>query len=209
MSALEDWALAPILQTARLSLEPLRIDHAEEMTSVLDDPRLFAFTGGSPCTLDALRARYQRQVSGWSHDRRERWLNWILRERASGQAIGITQATVTVDGDAVIGEVAWIVGSRHQGRGYACEAADAVAAWLREQGARSLFAEIHPDHEASMKVARRIGLKPGDEVLASGEIRWTEERTSTGSSPATSSDPRGGAKLRASSRQRPFSETPV
>lgn len=174
MSALEDWPPAPILQTARLSLEPLRIDHAQAMASVLDDPQLFAFTGGSPCTLDELRDRYQRQVSGWSPDRRERWLNWILCERATGQAIGTTQATLTSDGDVVIGKVAWIVGTQHQRRGYAREAADAMAAWLRERGARSLFADIHPAHEASMNVARHLGLKPGDEILESGEIRWSE-----------------------------------
>jgi RimJ/RimL family protein N-acetyltransferase len=174
VGALDDWPLAPVLQTARLSLEPLRIDHAEEMAPLLDDAQLFGFTGGAPCTLDELRDRYQRQVSGWSHDRHERWLNWILRDRSSGQAIGTTQATITVDGDAVIGEIAWIVGSRHQGRGCACEAADAMVAWLREQGARSLFAEIHPDHDASMGVARHLGLKPSEQVLESGEIRWTE-----------------------------------
>jgi RimJ/RimL family protein N-acetyltransferase len=174
MSALDDWPLAPILQTARLSLEPLRIDHAEEMAPLLDDPRLFGFTSGSPSTLDELRDRYQRQVTGWSHDRHERWLNWILRDRRSGQAIGTTQATISVDGEAVIGEIAWVVGSRHQRRGYACEAAAAMAAWLREQGARSLFAEIHPDHEASKNVARHLGLKPGDQILESGEIRWSQ-----------------------------------
>jgi RimJ/RimL family protein N-acetyltransferase len=174
MTALEDWPAAPTLRTARLSLEPLRIDHAREMASVLDDPRLFAFTGGSPCTLDELRDRYRRQVTGWSRERHERWLNWIVRERATGQAIGTTQATITVDGDSAVGKLAWIVGSRHQRRGYAREAADAMAAWLREQGARSLVAEIHPEHEASMNVARHLGLKPGDEILASGETRWIE-----------------------------------
>ena len=173
MSALEDWPSAPVLWTARLSQEPLRVDHAGEMAPVLDDPRLFAFTGGSPCTLDELRDRYRRQVTGWSPDRCERWLNWIVRERDTGQAIGTTQATLTIDGAAVIGNVAWIVGSRHQRRGYAREAAGAMAAWLREQGARKLVAEIHPEHEASMNVARHLGLKPGDEILASGETRWS------------------------------------
>jgi RimJ/RimL family protein N-acetyltransferase len=175
MSALEDWPPAPILQTARLTLEPLRIDHAEEMASVLDDPRLFAFTGGSPCTLDELGDRYRRQVTGWSPDWHERWLNWIVRERATGQAVGTTQATMTSDGDgdAVIAKVAWVLGSRHQRRGYAREAAAAMAAWLREQGARSLVAEIHPEHEASMNVARHLGLEPAGDILDSGEIRWT------------------------------------
>ena len=173
MSALEDWPSAPVLQTARLSLEPLSIDHAREMAPVLDDPRLFDFTGGSPCTLEELRDRYRRQVTGWSSDRQERWLNWIVRERGTGQAIGTTQATLTIDGDVVIGAVAWVVGSRYQRRGYAREAAGAMAAWLRERGAGSLVAEIHPEHEASMNVARHLGLTPGDEILASGETRWS------------------------------------
>jgi RimJ/RimL family protein N-acetyltransferase len=173
MAALDDWPAAALLQTARLSLEPLRIDHAEEMAPLLDDAQLFGFIGGGPCTPDELRERYGRQVTGWSQNRQERWLNWILRDRNRGQAIGTTQATITVDGDAFIGKIAWIVASRHQGRGCACEAADAVAVWLREQGARILVAEIHPDHDASIGVARRLGLKPG-EILASGEIRWAQ-----------------------------------
>lgn len=143
------------------------------MAPLLDDPRLFAFTGGSPCTLDELRARYRRQVIGWSHDRHERWLNWILRDHRSGQAIGTTQATITVDGEAVIAEIAWVVGTRYQRHGYASEAAAVMASWLREQGAQSVFAEIHPDHEASKTVARRLGLKAGDQIPGSGEIRWS------------------------------------
>ena len=175
MGALDDWPQASTLETARLSLEPLTVDHAEEMAPLLDDAQLFGFTDGGPCTLDELRARYQRQVTGWSPDRRARWLNWIVRERGSGQAVGTTQATITVDGDRVIGELAWVVGSRYQRRGYAREAAGAMAAWLRDQGARSLFAEIHPGHEASIGVARHLGFRPGREILESGETRWGDD----------------------------------
>ena len=174
MGALDDWPPAPVLQTARLSLEPLSIGHAEEMARLLDDAQLYGFTGGEPCTLGELRERYRRQVAGWSPDRHERWLNWILRDRRSGQAIGTTQAAISIDGDAVVGTLAWVVGSRHQGRGCACEAADAMVAWLRAQGARSFVADIHPDHDASMGVARHLGLKPGEQILESGEIRWRE-----------------------------------
>jgi hypothetical protein len=70
MSALDDWPLAPILQTERLSLEPLSIDHAEEMAPLLDDPRLFGFTGGSPCTLDELSQVPGCGVEGWCSSRR-------------------------------------------------------------------------------------------------------------------------------------------
>jgi len=135
VSTLDDWPPAPVLRTERLSLEPLRVDHAEEMAPLLDDPQLYVFTGGSPRTLQELRSRYEQQVTVWSVDGCKRWLNWIVRDRSSGQAVGGVQATVTVDGDAFAGQLAWIIGARHQRRGFAREAAVAMAAWLREQGA--------------------------------------------------------------------------
>ncbi|SEO84253.1 GNAT family N-acetyltransferase [Amycolatopsis saalfeldensis] len=44
----ELWAES--LAGARLSVEPLRPGHADEMHPVLADPRLYAFTGGQPPT---------------------------------------------------------------------------------------------------------------------------------------------------------------
>jgi RimJ/RimL family protein N-acetyltransferase len=173
VSALDDWPPAPVLETERLSLEPLRIDHAEEMAPLLDDPRLHVFIGGSPRTLEELRSRYEQQVTTWSVDERERWLNWIVRDRDSGQAVGGVQATITVDGDAFAGKLAWIIGSRHQRRGYAREAALAMVAWLRAQGARVLIADIHPEHEASMTVARALSLAPSGQTGEGGDVRWT------------------------------------
>ena len=162
-----------MLRTERLSLEPLGVHHADEMAPLLDDSRLFAFTGGGPSTLGELRRRYARQATTWSADRDERWLNWIVREVSRDEAIGYVQAGITVDGDALVGRLAWVIGTRHQRRGYAREAAGAMATWLREQGARTLVADIHPDHAASIAVARSLGLRAGDDALASGEIRWT------------------------------------
>jgi RimJ/RimL family protein N-acetyltransferase len=173
MSALDAWPLAPVLRTERLSLEPLAVHHADEMAPLLDDPPLFAFTGGSPSTLGELRQRYARQATTWSVDRQERWLNWVVREASRHEAIGYVQAGITVDGDTLVARLAWVIGTRHQRRGYAREAAGAMALWLREQGARTLTADIHPDHAASMTVARALGLNAGHHVLDSGEIRWT------------------------------------
>ena len=38
-------------------------------------------------------------------------------------------------------------------------------------GAKQVIAHIHPDHEASVAVARRIGMSPTGEVV-DGEVRW-------------------------------------
>ena len=106
-------------------------------------------------------------------DTERRWLNWVVRERASGVAVGGMQGEVTAGADGLEGELAWIVGVEHQGRGYAREAAAAVAAWMHGAGDLRLFADIHPEHAASMAVARSLDLHQTDEIVH-GELRWRE-----------------------------------
>ena len=157
------------LETERLLLEPLTIAHADEMAPLLDDPALHTYVGGAPLSLEELRERYARQERGRSPDGRERWLNWIVRERASGVAVGYVQATVDEERSAA--EVAWVIGSGFQGRGYAREAAAAMVARLGEDGIRVITAHVNPGHVASAGVARAIGLAPTS-VIVDGEVRW-------------------------------------
>ncbi len=161
----------PALATARLRLEPLRVDHAEELALVLDDLRLHEFIGGRPLRLEELRGRYERQVAGRSADGHERWLNWVVREHASGSAVGVVQATVT-PGTPERAQLAWTVAVSFQGRGYAREAAALVVDWLTHRGVGELWALIHPDHVASSRVAVSLGLSPTEKVVE-GEVRWS------------------------------------
>ena len=162
---------APPLAGRRLDLEPLRVGDAEELAPLLDDVGLHAFTGGAPATVAELRDRYRRQVPGRSPDGSQRWLNWVLRRREDGQAVGTVQATVADDHEGLAAEVAWVVATPHQGRGYAREAAGSVVAWLRGQGVATIVAHVHPDHRASQGVARAVGLT-ATEVVVDGEVRW-------------------------------------
>lgn len=138
------------------------------MASVLADPRLYEFTGGTPPTVGQLAASYESQVAG--PDRLgETWHNWIVRLADGGRAVGFVQSTV-------IGEeadMAWVVGARWQRRGYATEAARVMSSWLVEMGATRLVAHIHPDHVASGRVAASLGLQPTDEVDSDGEVVWS------------------------------------
>jgi RimJ/RimL family protein N-acetyltransferase len=163
------WPTATVLTGRRLVLEPLRLDHADEMAAVLDDPALHEYTGGTPATATELRFRYSRLATGFSADGSECWLNWVVRHGAD--AVGFVQATVTRSSDQFDAEVAWVIGTGHQHHGYAQEAAALMVEWLRQQGARNIFAHIHPEHVASAAVARRIGLFPTDDI-ADGEILW-------------------------------------
>jgi RimJ/RimL family protein N-acetyltransferase len=155
------------ITTPRLHLEPLRIDHAGELAPVLDDRALHAFTGGAPSTEEELRERYARQVAGRSPDGADDWLNWVVRDRGSHEAVGTLQATVS----GRTAELAWVIATSHQGEGLATEAATAVRDVLRAAGVASFVAHVHPDHAASAAIARRLGLRP-TQARDDGEIRW-------------------------------------
>ncbi|MFJ4838172.1 GNAT family N-acetyltransferase [Streptomyces sp. NPDC088746] len=156
--------------TSRLDALPLDVAHAEEMAVVLFDPALHTYTGGTPEDAGTLRARYERQTAG-SPDPAERWWNWVLRVRADGYLAGYVQATVR----GARAEVAWVVGTRWQGRGYAKEAAAGLVRYLLDQGSvRTVVAHIHPGHAASAAVASAAGLLPTGE-REDGEVRWRRD----------------------------------
>jgi RimJ/RimL family protein N-acetyltransferase len=156
------------LATPRLLLEPLTTQHAAEMTTVLADPALYAFTGGEPPTPDELLRRYQRQVEGpASQD--QVWANWIIRDRETGLAAGYVQATLgRHDGEwtALLG---WLVGTQFQRRGFAVTAVTEVVRHLESCGIVRFQAHIANGHTASVAVATRLGLMATDSFDDEGE----------------------------------------
>ncbi|HWG27567.1 GNAT family N-acetyltransferase [Actinospica sp.] len=175
---------AETIETVRLVLEPLRIEHAEPMALVLDDPRLHDFIGGAPASAPQLRSQYSRMLAGPS-DPAESWCNWVIRFRENHQLTGTVQATISPDpdpdpdadpdpdpdADGRRAEIAYVIGAAWQRRGIATEATTALVDWLTGQSIHAVIAHIHPDHRASAAVATAAGLTPTAE-LHDGEIRW-------------------------------------
>lgn len=149
------------IETSRLTLVPLRPEHASEMAGVLADPALHAFTGGAPLNAVELRARYERLAAGPPG-----WRNWVLRLRAEDRLVGYVQATV----EGRTAEVAWVVGTAWQGRGLAREAAVALVERLADE-VDTVIAHIHPEHAASQAVAAAAGLRATSQ-WQDGEVRW-------------------------------------
>ena len=178
-ASLDDLGEHGLVHADRVVLEPLEVAHAAELARVLDDPGLHTFIGGTPATEAQLTERYRRQVAGWSPDRSERWLNWVVRRRGDDEAVGTVQATVTSRQDGLMAEVAWVVGTAYQGQGYAKEGASTMAGWLRRQGVLLLVAHVHPDHHASQAVARGLGLARTG-TWHDGEERWEGQASRSG-----------------------------
>jgi RimJ/RimL family protein N-acetyltransferase len=171
------------ISSRRLTLVPIAVGHADEMAQVLADPALYAFIGGTAPSRDELRARYERWIAG-SPDPGESFCNWVIEVSEpgtdAGRLAGTVQATITGSPPQVAGhreavrreaEIAWVIGTGWQGRGYASEAARALVTWLERQSVTTVIAHIHPDHRASAAVAAAAGLSPTDQEQ-DGEIRW-------------------------------------
>ena len=159
-----------MLRTDRLVLEPLTVGHAAEMVDVLADPALYAVIGGAPPTLAELTARYAAQVRGPGRPG-EQWRNWVIRR--DGQAIGYVQATLALDGDRWVADVAWLLALSAQGHGYATEAAAGMIEELARGGVVEIRADIADHHVASQSVAGRLGLRPTDQLTDEGERVWS------------------------------------
>jgi|GEM_PF-473287 len=155
--------------TARLEQTPMLRAHAAALFPVLDDEALHEFTGGAPpASVETLAALYARRETRRSPDGKQLWLNWLLRRRDDGRALGFTQATVH-PGRAY---VAWVVGTSNQGQGYATEAAAALVRWLTQTlGVPEVRACVHPEHGASQRVAQHAGLHRTP-AIEDGEEVW-------------------------------------
>ena len=125
------------------------------------------FTGGAPETVEQLTVRYRRWVAGPSNPG-QTWVNLVVRERASRSAVGYVQATINLRS----ADIAWVIGTPWQRRGYATEASQAMVEHLaRALHVHTLRALILPGHTASQVVASRLGLTCSSEVV-DGEQGW-------------------------------------
>lgn len=139
---------------------------------MLADAELYEFIGGDAPTVEQLVRRYTAQAVGCSPDGAQWWLNWVVRERASGLLVGYVQATVEeVDGTRT-GSLAWVVAPSNQRRGHASAATGAMIDWVRRSGVDAFTASIHPDHHASAAVAQKTGFASSGVRDDDGEDVW-------------------------------------
>jgi RimJ/RimL family protein N-acetyltransferase len=92
-------------------------------------------------------------------------LNFSATERAGGAAVGGFAFKGPPDTDGVV-EVGYGIKPEHQGRGYATEAAAALAEFAFASGrVRVVRAHTKPDNAASIRVLAKCGFQPVGEVI--------------------------------------------
>jgi len=151
-------ALAPaILDTPRMSGEPIGPEHEAEIAELILDPRVYRTLW--PWSSAPTRADVRASLI----DKREHWERhgfglWLLRDRDSGLMVGRggLQYTDAIGGFAV--EAAWTVVPERWGQGLATELAIAsVSVAFDVLELRDLIAITLPDNHASRRVMDKAG----------------------------------------------------
>lgn len=143
------------LTTGRLVLRPLRESDLDELAAIYADPDSMRFLGG-PRTREDTRTRL-----GWmiGAHRDQGFGLWATTLREDGALIGRCGILVQDVEGVREHEIAYTLGSRWWGHGYATEAATAIRDHARSQlGFDRLISLIAPDNVASHAVAKRIGM---------------------------------------------------
>jgi RimJ/RimL family protein N-acetyltransferase len=141
------------IQTLRLRIEPFSSDDLAAAFAWFSDPEVMRFIPTGPDrSMEETKKRLTRYIE---HQTLHGFSKWIIRERASGQAIGDAGLLVLEDLGKI--DLGFRFARSYWGRGLATEAA---AAWVRaafvdfEQEHLTAFA--HPENLASLRVLQKL-----------------------------------------------------
>jgi RimJ/RimL family protein N-acetyltransferase len=139
----------PVVETERLRLRGHALDDFPHTRALWGDAAVVTYMGGKPLTLEECWTRFLRYRGHWSV---LGFGYWVVEEKATGDFVGEIGF-----GDFKRDLEPPLAPAKH-GMGYATEAAKAALQWGRKHFATNGFAcLIHPDHRASIKVARKCG----------------------------------------------------
>lgn len=160
-----------VLTTARLRLEPVDDRHVDGLRAINSDPEVMRYITGRPETPEETAAFIARNKAKWA-ELGHAW--WVFIARDSGEIVG-TGAVQHIERDPRNPlELGWRLRADQQGKGYATEAALAMARFAFERlRTLQLLAVCRQENLASSAVMERIGMR------FRGVERWYETDVAT------------------------------
>jgi RimJ/RimL family protein N-acetyltransferase len=156
------------VRTARLTAEPISVDHLDEVWPWEADPRVarWMWPGhlGGPRTRDQSREVLGLFAAEWKRDGIGLWL-W----REDGVAVARGGLRHTALDDTRVIEVGWLVDPDRQGKGIATELARAsVDHAFAVLGFDLVTARTLPDNFASRRVMEKLGMTYDRDIVHAG-----------------------------------------
>lgn len=157
----------PIL-TKRLSLSPLETSDLDSFLRYRQDPEVARYQSWEPSYSEAQAADLIKSQEGVSFPAEDQWLQIGIRLQISRELVGDLGLHSLLDPDQF--ELGFTVATKHQGNGYATEAARALLDQLfTEHRAKSVVASADSRNLPSKAVLRGLGF------LNQPHKSWIEE----------------------------------
>ncbi|HKI04326.1 MAG TPA: GNAT family N-acetyltransferase [Thermoanaerobaculia bacterium] len=143
------------LETPRLRLRPFRPGDIDDYAALNEDPEVRHYLGGGTEPWDRGRSwRHMAFLMG--HWQLGGTGMWVLEHKESGELTGVIGFSEPAGWPGF--ELAWILARRSWGHGYATEGARAALDHaFTVLGKDRVVSLIHPENQASIRVAERIG----------------------------------------------------
>lgn len=167
------------IDTERLTLRVPRLEDFPDTFAMWSAPAVTRYIGGKPATEEDAWQRLMRYAGQWSL---LGYGFWTLREKGTDRHVGEVgfingrRAIEPPFGDAP--EVGWALVPGAHGKGLATEAVRAVLAWGESHFGRErrTVCMIHPENQASIRVARKCGFREYARTTYKGDPTILYER---------------------------------
>jgi len=161
-----------MIHTARLQLRPHIPADLDDSLRLWSEPDTVRYIGGRPLTKEDVWSRLLRNMGHWQA---LGFGYFVVRQAESflGE-VGVAdfrRDNLDLPGE---GEVGWVFHPDAHGQGYAREAVEAVLDWF----ARPTSCIIHPDNQASLKLAARLHYQLYAETTYKGQPTLVFSRSS-------------------------------
>jgi RimJ/RimL family protein N-acetyltransferase len=156
------------IETERMILERLRLEHAPDLSRLLRDPRVAVTLSptGAPPSESEVAALLRAKVDHWD---RHGFGMWLLRDRATGEMVGRGGLQYTYTAGLHDVEAAWAVVPERWGQGLATELAHAcVEVGFEQLSFREIVAFTLPDNVASRRVMEKSGFTYERDIIHAG-----------------------------------------
>ena len=147
-----------VLETERTYLRTYTMQDLESLQAILDGKTMYAW--GHSFTKQECKEWIERQLERY---KKYGFGLWAVVDKVSCQLIGnagLNYERIEMEGEREILELGYIINHRFWGKGYGLEVAAACARYAFEKvGVRELYCLIKWDNLASLKLARKLGMR--------------------------------------------------
>jgi RimJ/RimL family protein N-acetyltransferase len=147
------------LETSRLTLRPFVADDLDAMHAMRSDESVVRYLYEDRFSRDETRDLLERKMAGAAWSREGDWFSVAAVERASGLVVGDVALHRLSDRDRTA-EIGFLFDPRHQGKGFATEAAHALLEWaFGAGGLHRVIGRTEARNVASARVLEKLGMR--------------------------------------------------